>query len=189
MKRIICFLATLGLMAGRVLGQGTLLWSEAVNGPLSQDFSSPTALAALQLGTNSIVGQTEVVPVGPNWEGHPDIFTIQVPAELRVTAVYLNVDKPNVWAWIGDPSFITQFAFKMNPANGELLAQWSLSSISLGGYGMYLDNHDQQAFTSIANYRLDFFVQSIPEPGVLGLGVLGGLALTGVRRARSTSRR
>jgi hypothetical protein len=40
-------------------------------------------------------------------------------------------------------------------------------------YGMYVENHDPQVFPSIANYRLDFFVQTVPEPSTVSLLLVG----------------
>jgi hypothetical protein len=167
-------------------GQGTILWDESVNGELSMSYTSATALPPLQLGTNSIIGKTEIEPTGPNWLVHPDYFSITVPSNLSVTGVYLSINKPNVWTWIGDPTFVNQLAFAQSPTPGDLLSQWGLSSVGPGAYGVYLDNHDAQSITSIASYRLDFVTQSIPEPGPLGLWLTGATcaAVYGWRRAK-----
>src|SRR4051794_27577688 len=66
-------------------GQGTLLWNESVNGPFSQSSSTPTILGQLALGTNTIIGVTEVEPTGPSWSIHPDFFTFQVPSNSSIT--------------------------------------------------------------------------------------------------------
>jgi hypothetical protein len=186
MKTVVATLLGLCGTACCVFGQGAILWDESVYGQLSEDSGHPTVLNAFQLGTNSVIGSTEVVPTPPNWAGHPNIFTIQVPSTLSLNAVYLHMDKPNVWAWIGDPGFSTEMAFVMNPSSGELLAQWGLSSIGPGVYGMYLENVDQQPITSIANFRLDFFMQGIPEPNSLSL-FLVGVGLVGFRGWRRRS--
>jgi hypothetical protein len=170
------------------LGQGTVLWDESVNGELAQKYTSATPLGALQIGTNSVIGMTEVVPTGPNWAGYPDIFTITVPANTSVSGVYLSVNKPNVWTWIGDATFLNQLALVQSPSSGNLLTQWGLSSIGPGVYGMYLENHDQQSVTSIASYRLDFIAQSIPEPDALALW-LSGAACAGVCGWRRANRK
>ena len=160
------------------LGQGTILWDESSNGPLSQDFNNPSLLGLLQAGTNSIVGATESIPNGNNWTTYPDIFVISVPANLTVSSIRLQINKNNIWAWLGDQTYLNTLGFAMNPTNGDLLSQLGFGSVRSGTYGMYLDNHDLQSVTSIANYRLDFFLQSIPEPTstslvFLGFGCLG----------------
>ena len=175
----IFFLAT--LLPVTASGQGTILWDEGVSGPLSQFSSSPTPLPPLQLGTNTVIGMTEVEPTGPSWSVYTDFFTFAVPNNSVVGTVYLQINKPNVWTWIGEPTFFDQLAFSFSPSTGNLSSQWGLSSIVAGTYGMYFENHDFEAFTSIANYRLDFFVQSIPEPSSLWL-LVGGLGLIGIHR-------
>ena len=180
-ERLAEFILVALLLNVNAHGQGTILWDESVNGPLSQDFSTPTSLSPVQAGTNSIIGKTEVVPVGNNWFGSPDFFTFSVPNNLVVSALFLSIDKPNVSAWIGDVSYANQLALAGSPVSGNLLAQWGLTSIGAGTYGMYMDNHDQQAVTSIASYRLDLFTQAIPEPGTLSLALVG-LGVVGIRR-------
>ena len=170
--------------ATAVLGQGTILWDEGVNGPFSESSGTPTSLSPLQFGTNSIIGSTAIEPSGGNWIVHPDYFDLQVPNGSIVTAVYLQINKPNVWHWVGDTTFANEVGFIQNPASGELLSQWGLSQIPTGNYGMYLANLDEQATTSIANYRLDFFVQTIPEPSTFALALAGATMLVVWRRKK-----
>jgi hypothetical protein len=141
-------------------------------------------LGPFALGTNTIIGMTEIEPTGPSWAAHPDFFTFQIPNNLVVSAIFLNINKPSVWTWVGDQTFSNQAGFSFGPGNGELLAQLGLSGLAPNTYGMYMDNEDAQAITSIASYRLDFFVQSIPEPSTLSL-VLVGLGVTAIRRWRT----
>jgi hypothetical protein len=172
--------------APSALGQGTVLWDESANGELGMDAGSATVLASIQIGTNSIIGATEVVPTGPNWAVHQDLFSITVPSNLSLSGVFLSINKPNVWTWIGDPTFANQLAFVQNPSSGNLMSQWGLGSIGPGVYGMYLANEDLQSVTSIASYRLDFIAQSIPEPGILGLLLIGAAfaGFYGLRRVK-----
>ena len=178
MKAIAANFLVLVLSATTAFAQGTVLWDESVNGPISEDYTIPTSLSPMQMGTNSVMGLTEVVPTPPNWEGHPNTFTIEVPIGLEVRAVYLQVDKPNVWAWIGNTGFSSELGFTLSASSGELLAQWGLVTISAGSYGIYLENHDHQAEISIANFRLDFVVQAVPEPSACSI-LLAGLVLLG----------
>ena len=173
MKKLTGMFILLTASAVTAFGQGTLIWDESLNGPLSQSSGAPTLLAPFALGTNTIIGMSEIVPSGPSWTVYPDFFTVQVPESLVITAVYLQVSELNVWHWIGDPVFLNELGFVQNPVSGELLAQWGLPSVGEGNYGMNVENHNAQPFTSIANYRLDFFVQAIPEPSAIGLFIFG----------------
>jgi hypothetical protein len=123
MRNCAVILLLLEAFAPTAFGQGTVLWDESVNGELSMSYTSATALPPMQLGTNSIIGMTEVVPTGPNWLVHPDYFSITVPSNLSVAGVYLSINKPNVWTWIGDPTFVNQLAFAQGPTPGDLLSQ------------------------------------------------------------------
>ena len=173
MHRLVKPLLGLFLLSANAHGQGTVLWDESVNGSFSHDSSMPTSLMPLQAGTNSVIGATEIVPTGNNFALYPDFFTFQIPTNYFVSAIYLHIDKPSVWTWVGEPNFINQIGFSFSPTNGELLNQLGLSSIPASTYGMYLANNDLQSFTSIANYRLDFFVQTVPEPGAVSLLLVG----------------
>ena len=173
MKKSAAILFSVILTTTAAFGQTTILWNESVNGELSQDYNSPTPLGTLQLGTNIIIGATECVPIGYNWLSYQDCFTFEVPSNSDNTAIYIQTDKPDIWAWIGDSTFSNELAFDTNPSTGELLSQMGLSSIIPGIYGMDLLNDDEQPYTSVANYQLDFVVEPVPEPGTLGLLLLG----------------
>ena len=181
MKKTLCTSSLLLGLAVGAFGQGTIVWDESVNGPLSHFSSSPTALGSFQLGTNSIIGKVEIEPSGGNWIVYEDFFTLSVPPSLSLNAVFFHVDKPDVATWIG-ASFGDQLGYAASSASGELLAQWGMSPIGAGGYSMYLANHDTQAVISVATYRLDFFVQSVPEPGTFALALTGAIGLAVWRR-------
>ena len=171
------------VIAAYALAQGTIVWNEAVNGPFSNLAPSATPIGVFQVGTNSVIGAADATPNGPNWGVNDDFFTFSIPNGLQIASVFLTVDR-RTWAWIGDPSFANQYGFVINPSNGDLVGQWGLTHLSSGGYGMYMSDNDLQSFPTFANYRLDFFVQNIPEPGVFSLLFLG-LGLVGVRRWKS----
>jgi len=173
MKICVTILLSVILTATTNFGQTTILWNESVSGDLSQYYSIPTSLGNLQLVTNIIIGATEIEPTGNSWFVHPEIFTIEVPNNSVVTALYIQIDSPNVWAWIGDPTFSSGLGFTDNASTGELLSQWAIDSIDSGVYGMYLANMNALPYTSIANYQLDFVVETVPEPGMLGMLLLG----------------
>lgn len=167
-------MAALGIRAG---AQGTILWNESVNGELSRDGSHPTSLTPVSPGTNTVVGSTEITPYGGTWGVDPDFFTITIPSNLVVSAVYIAVSTSNVWSWIGDPAFLNQLGWIQNPTNGDILPQWGLSRIGSGTFGLDIENHDAQPVPSIADYRLDFVAQPTPEPASLGLLLLGSAVL------------
>ena len=183
MKRgLLCALLWANLISTQ--GQGTMLWDEAVNGPLSEDYFHPTQLPVLQTVTNSLFGVTEVVRTPPYWVGHPNEFTVTVTNGMLISKVFVKVDKPNVWAWIGDADFGIERAFTLNTTDGDLLSQWGLPPLSEGTYGIYLENHDHSdPVISIATFRLDFVVEAIPEPASVSL-LLVGLSGLGFRNWR-----
>jgi hypothetical protein len=181
MKICLQMFAASYLLVSTCFGQGTILWNEGVNGPLSEIGSNPTQLGSLVTGTNTILGATQIEPTGNNWLVHEDIFTFTVANGASLIAVYLTVDKPNVGSWVGDTGFSSQVGYVANSANGDLLLQWSVSALGPGSYGMYLGNYDPQPIASIANYRLDFVVQAVPEPSTVSL-LLAGFGLLGLRR-------
>lgn len=155
--------------------QGTILWNESVDGSLSHDLTNPTSLTPVQARVSTVIGSVEITPVGANWVAQADYFLISVPSGLAVNKIQLQIDKPNVWLWIGSGSYVTTLGFASNPSPGDLLSQWGLNSLNQGTYAIYLQNHDVQASESIAHYRLDFIV---PEPSsflliLCGLGWLG----------------
>jgi hypothetical protein len=153
------------------LGQGTILWDESVNGELSFDPGTATHLAPLQSGTNSVIGSTESQPDGNNWIVYEDYFTISVSSGFGVTSLPFSASKP-VAVWIGTSDFSSQLGYVVNPGNGDLLPKMGLGSIGPGSYGMYLENYDFASSLSVANYRLDFYAQSVPEPNPLALSLL-----------------
>jgi hypothetical protein len=183
---------TLGLtliLTAAAHAQGTfVLWDESVHGSLSPSSSTPTLLAPLRAGTNSIIGTTDAVPTGGNWSLRPDFFGFEVPNGLTVSALLIQINRPNVWTWVGDRTFLNQLAFVANPSSGDLLSQLRITAIRSGDYGMYMENHDLQPFTTVVNYRLDFVV--VPEPSALALVLLGGSVLLalGSRIRRRCSR-
>jgi hypothetical protein len=179
MKTCIKILIAIILTTTAAFGQTTILWNESVNGELSGNSPPFTSLGALQLGTNIIIGVTEIHTIGnDNWISYPDFFTFEVPSNYEVTTLYIQLDQPHVWAWIGDSTFSSELAFNLNSSSGDMLSQWGLDSIDSGVYGMYLENQDPAFPSSIANYQLDFVVEPVPEPGTLGLLLLGASVFT-----------
>lgn len=187
MKICVSVLFGCALSASTAFSQGRVLWDESVNGPLSFDYQSPTALGAVQPGTNSVVGSTEIEPTGPGYLVREDCFIFTVPGGSSIGGVWVQITTPNVVAWIGDQRFSTQVGYSADTSNGDLLLQWGLTSLGPDTYGMYVANHNFPAAPSIASYRLDFLVQTIPEPSGVWLGVLG-ISLVGLHRRRRVNR-
>jgi hypothetical protein len=185
MKGYLKILMLVQAFGSAAFGQGTILWDESVNGQLSENAASPTQLGSLQAGTNTIIGATEIEPLGGNnFLVHGDFFTFTVPGGASLNGGYLTVDKPNVSVWIGDAGFSTQLGYTANSSPGNLFPQWQIGDLQPGSYGMYLENHDAGPTLSVANYRLDFVSQSVPEPGLTALGVLGICCLLLPRQKR-----
>ena len=183
MKRILTGWLLVAALAARALGQGTILWDESVNGPLSNDYTQPTHLGTLPWGASSISGVTEFLafPEG-NGALYSDLWLFRVPESSQLSSISFTTDG-QVLVWLG-ASFSEQLAYVFNPTNGSLLPQMNLPAASSGTYGMYIKMNEFEA-TASAQYRLDFVVHTIPEPASLWL-LLGGLGWLGFLRWRKT---
>jgi len=172
MKKPFYITAIFLFFAVPLFGQGTILWDESVNGPLSNFSGSPNSLGELQVGNNYLFAGVERVPFEFGWIVTNDFFTFSIPNGFEVSSVQLTVNRPVV-AWIGNETFSTPLGLLVDPLNGELLGQWNLGSLSPGLYGMYLSNDDAQSFPTTADYSFNFFLQPIPEPSALSLLLVG----------------
>lgn len=178
MKTCLTILVLVILSVTATFGQVTILWDESVNGEISGDAPPYTSFGALQLGTNSVIGATEIESIGQNWLVHPDDFTFEVSNGMEVTALYIQIDTPNVWAWIGGPNMSGTLAYTLDASTGDLLSQWGLESLEEGDYGMYLSNTYHPLDYNVANFHLDFVVEYVPEPGTLCLLLVGAGVFT-----------
>jgi hypothetical protein len=186
----------LAALAAAVLSQGALaapIWTESVNGDLSNDHLAPTALA-LGLGSNTVSGTTIT--------GDRDYFTVVVPAGRQISSILLSgFDLPFDLAFVAIQSggIITENPGAPNVANllgwvhigAHLLGTDILDDLGTGpgaigflpplGPGTY-SFWVQQTGGTLTSYGLD--IVTVPEPtaaALLALGLLG-LAFAGRRR-------
>jgi len=172
------------LSATAASGQGTILWNESVNGPLSNDPGNPTSLGIIQLGTNTLIGSAEFVPIdgGPGGNLYSDIITFTVNGGFQITSLILQTDS-SIGVWIGNSGFTSELASIISPSNGDILPQLNLQNISPGTYGFYVSDRQFGSSPTVANYQLDFIVQAVPEPSAISLLLIGaGFVLLQRRR-------
>ena len=161
--------------------QSTLLWDESVNGAFGNSTQTSTPLGPLNIGTNTIIGQVEVVPKEGYWLLFHDYFRYDLYPDLLLNEIVLSTDGQRVETWIGSPDYSSEVGYKFNSKNGNLMPQLGIQSLGPGPYCMYMVNLDNQDYTAIAHYRLDFIVTSIPEPSTIMLLLSGGLGLVFLR--------
>jgi hypothetical protein len=187
------FAALLAFTAAAVCSRATVIWDEAINGGLSQDYVTATALPAFGVGSNTVLGQAQIVPFRFGWTTYTDYFTFSLPDATKVTSIVLNADDTNLWIWIGTPDFATQLGFVgflgagwgvPPPSNGDLLPQMSLSGLSAGTYGMYISDRSTDSVARVSNYSLDFNVGAAPVPDSGSVATLVLVAFTGLAFVR-----
>lgn len=183
MKTVIGCLLAIGVSA-TLFGQGTTLWNEAVNGPLSNDFTQPTPLGVLQSGTNSVSGAAHFVRTGngPGGTLYDDFVLFSVGDGFQVSAFLVQSDNP-LLLWIGDAGFTSESASVFSAASDAPVLQAGLGLPAYGTYGFYISNRQFGSPSSVANYRLDFVVQAVPEPASLWI-LLNGLGFLWFKRWR-----
>ena len=174
-------LLAIAFSAAAAFGQGTILWDEAVDGPLANDFNRPTPLGVLRIGTNSVLAAAQFVRTGEGPGGTlcDDYMVFAVEVGQFISATLAKSDNP-VLLWLGDGGFGSELAVGNSSASEALMLQPTLSVVSSGTYGFYVSNRQFNAPASVANYRLDFVVEAVPEPASLCL-LLGGLGWLGIR--------
>ena len=160
------------LLTTRSFGQGTVLWDESVNGPISNSRFEPTSLGTFTLGTNSVLGTTDFQPSPTGGVVNPDYILLTVPSGSQISLLPFSSDRP-VAVWLGDPGFGLELGSKINPSNADLLSQFGIGAIGAGSYGFYVMNVDFNGIPSYANYRFDFVVQTVPESSAWAFSLLG----------------
>ena len=111
MRAIGKMLLLLLLLGTRAFAQGTVLWDESVNGPLSYDYTQPTQLGTLQNGSNFLLGSSEFVPTGggPGGVVTSDFVVFTIGAGNLISSLMLQTDLP-LTVWIGDTTFSSELA-------------------------------------------------------------------------------
>lgn len=190
--RLAALPCTLLALAGTVQAAD---WNEAINGDLSGDGLTPTALS-LAAGSNAVRGTTGRASAGGPVDR--DYFTVTVPAGHQLSE--LNV-LPGTLA-LGDGSFIglmagSQFTVPPTTQTADGLLGWTLFSDSnigddllgfmstpsfgsegfspplpAGSYSFWV----QETSVGVSTYGLSLVVTAVPEPAS-ALTLLGGLAL------------
>jgi hypothetical protein len=205
---------SIGLPAGRGHAQ-VVLWNEAVNGDLSNNQAAPNQFV-LPPGVSSIIGTVTGGTDPQDW------VTLTVPPGFAlsslVLASYQSTDTQGFTgvqtgtAFVGSvnsaASYLGYAHFGTGATNGtlpptnlvgsDLLPIMGNTTLAPGSHGFTppLGSGSYtfliQQLGAATDYRFDYTVSPVPEPGSLGLSALGGvLAVSGWlgRRAKSERRR
>lgn len=171
MKHMIAGIVALGIFPTMLVGQGSTVWDESLNGPLSNDPGAATFIGNIQVGTNRMAGAATFVPIGggPGGAQFSDFVTFDVGSGFYLAALTLEADAP-VAVWIGNGTFGTEIGSVVQPKNGDLLAQMALAFLPGGTYSLYVSDEEFSSNSSIANYSLSFVVVSEPSTFCLWTG-------------------
>jgi hypothetical protein len=182
MKNVIhtfCFLFS----ATVLFAQGRILWDESVNGRLATSYTTPTSFGNLATGTNSILGSVEAVPFEFGWIGTNDYFTFQLPDGFQMESASLQINQ-QILVWLGTANFDNQIGYQVTGTSEELLPYFGGQPLTSGGYSMYLSDQYLQNDPTSVNYRFDFVVSAVPEPGTWALLALGSALFWSFARRR-----
>lgn len=187
-------ISVLTIAAAASAGPG-FVYDEAVDGDLSDDWLSPTALPAFAQGLSVI---TMTVVDSNETFGDRDYFTITIPAGFQLNSLdllLLDADGGDDIAFIGaqagdqvtvDPLFpnpapLLGFILTQQSDVGtdiqELLVGEANTPLGPGQYSFWV----QQTGQDLTTLSLGFNVGIIPSPGTIGLA---GLAAIGALRRR-----
>ena len=204
----LCFnsLAAIALVITMVSnGYGVTVYSEAVNGDLSNDGLNPTAIG-LTAGSNDIIGTTG----GGTAPNTRDYFTVTVPSNLRLVSLveragtqagnvgFLGVQSgvqvtlpPTTttaagllgWIHYGPTASDVDILPTMGiPANGS---SGFVPPLGPGNYAFWLQDSSPGTFL----YDFNIVLASVPEPSAAALMIMGLVALWPVFQLRAKKRR
>jgi PEP-CTERM motif len=178
--------------------QAVTAWNESVNGDLSSDGLSPTALSVV-LGTNSVIGRTGDDGLGLD----RDYFSFTVPNGAVLSKLMIN---PGTQVAGGASFFAVQAGpqVTVDPNAGSAAGLLGYShytasdvgtnflpkiifsagnTLPSGRYAFWVQDNSG----GIATYNFDFVITAVPEPATAGLFGLGAAAIVWSRRkARRT---
>jgi PEP-CTERM motif len=201
---IFCVLATLLMLVPRQTF-AAVVYDEDSDGDFSGVYSNPTPLSLVP-GTNSIVASTG------NFDGVDDLeyVRVDVPAGYQLSQLllgaYVGQDQrgfiglqsgsaftfaaPDAFSHINDMLGWSHFG----PGEGHDSGTDLLPIIGLNGQG-FVPPLSGSTYTfwiqqtgAVMDYRLDFVVTPVPEPGTSLLVGFGGVALAATRRRRRTTK-
>lgn len=171
-------------------GQVQILWDEAVQGDIVDNFPEPILIFPLSEGSFQLSAEVDSEYLGPHaWITDADYFYIQVPDGLYLESVILNSDKP-ISIGLGDPvatDLDIEWTYMISPPqNGNILSQIGLSSLPAGSYGIYILSWNLTQDPVTAHYSLKMSV--VPEATSLILSGIGMIALLVLRSRVRPSR-
>jgi hypothetical protein len=160
------------LVSFAAMGQGTIMWNEGVNGPLSNITNSPSALSPLVGGSNSIIGS--ITRAGGNLQ--MDYFTFLVPANIAVQAMWLSSDSA-VQVYDGNAGYV-------NGSTYGILTSGGISGSNVLPPGQHwMAALFNGGIAETVNYRIDF-VTTVPEPSAWFLSFVGMAVFYLLRRRK-----
>ena len=179
MKHLLAFLA----FAQSLAYSQSVLWNEELMGPLANDYAFAQNFGPLQVGSNTVIGSVQIERNGTVYTIFDDHFIFTVPSGYRVTSLFASINGPAPVIWIGGAGFGQTRYYFQGVQPGELFSTTN-AMLDEGAFGTYVGTRFLPFDVSNTDYRLDFVVTPIPEPGTWVLLGVAGAACWAVRRRR-----